>query len=163
MRGSSSQFTFLSHIRFSQNDIKYSTILCLCLMQKVLPQPFLSSSPPSIVFGWTGKSSFHIFLQLQLYAHVNGIGVTNIICRMLSTFKSCLLEITIMMAWSEIIYNLSLEPLKTYLHCHNIYIHQTWHGDDLPLGTPTSQVTWSFDHVVCWTMWQTKVVSLLLE
>ena len=66
-------------------------------MQKVLLQPFLSSSPPSIVFGWTGKSSFHIFLQLQLYTHVDGIGVTNIICRMLSTFKSYLLEITVMM------------------------------------------------------------------
>ena len=80
MRGSSSLFMYIL--------VTYSCHKKLCHSHS-----FILLLLPGIVFWWTGKSYFHIFLQLQLYACVNGIGFTNIICRMLSTFKSCLLEI----------------------------------------------------------------------
>ena len=67
------------------------------------------------------------------------------------------------MNWSEIIWNLSLQPLKMYLHFHNTYIHQTWHGGDLPPGLPTNKVAWPFDHIVGQNTWQAKNVSLLSE
>ena len=57
-------------------------------------------------------------------------------------FKPCTLEITVMTDWSESI--LPLCSLKTYLHYHNAYGHQTWQGGDLLQEVPTHKVA---DHV----------------
>ena len=43
-------------------------------------------------------------------------------------------------------WNLALQSLKTYLQCHNINGHQTWHGGNLP--EEPSKVTWLFYHVL---------------
>ena len=35
----------------------------------------------------------------------------------------------------------------TYLHHHNAYGHQTWQAGKLLWGTPTHNITWSFNQV----------------
>ena len=42
----------------------------------------------------------------------------------------------------------SRDNLKTYLHYHNAYVHQTLQDRSLPWRTPTDNVTWSFE-VTC--------------
>ena len=78
-------------------------------------------------------------------------------------FKLCLLEITSndelrrdhLESFSSTIKNIS--PLPQYLYLPNL----AWWW--LTLGAPTNKVIWPFDHVVCWTTWQTKDVPLLSE
>ena len=50
-----------------------------------------------------------------------------------------------------------------YIHYHNAKTdHQTSKGGYLVWGAPTHIVTWRFDHVVLWIIWQTKnIVSSL--
>ena len=38
--------------------------------------------------------------------------------------------------------------LKTNLHYHSAYRHQTWQDGDLPWGVSSHQVTWPLDHPV---------------
>ena len=44
--------------------------------------------------------------------------------------------------------NVSLQPLKTYLRCHNTNGHHTWQGGDLPREPSTHKLTLHFYHVV---------------
>lgn len=45
-----------------------------------------------------------------------------------------------MVELSESMWNLALEPLRTYLHYSSAYDPQTWKDGDLPYGTPTDKV-----------------------
>ena len=42
----------------------------------------------------------------------------------------------------------SCDKLKTHLHYHSIYAHQTWQGGNLPWWAPPHKVIWPFGHVV---------------
>ena len=37
-----------------------------------------------------------------------------------------------------------------YLYYQSVYVHQTWHDDNLPWGGPAYEVKWHFDHVTLW-------------
>ena len=58
------------------------------------------------------------------------------------------LEITVIADLSEELWNLALQPQKTYLYYHNAYGHQIWQDCGLPWEAPIHKITWPFDHAV---------------
>ena len=58
---------------------------------------------------------------------------------------------------SKSMWNLALQPLKTlYLHYHNAYGHQTWHGGEF---TDEPLLIKSYDPLITWSCkiaWQTR-------
>ena len=54
----------------------------------------------------------------------------------------------------------SRDKLKhLYLHFHNTYGHQTWHGGNLLLKNPTYLVRWPFDNVATWQIQEIYICS----
>ena len=56
---------------------------------------------------------------------------------------------------SKSIWNPALQPLKTHLHYHNGYGHQTWEGGNLHEGLPPLK---SHHFLIMWSLkisWQT--------
>ena len=90
------------------------------------------------------KAIFKI-LSNCCFQRVTRIGVNNMTCRVL-----CPLEIN---SNSGLNSNGGLKRehlkffLKTYLHYHNTYGHQTLKGGELPWGALTNKITWPFNHV----------------
>ena len=68
---------------------------------------------------------------------------------MMFAFKPCPLEVTVMVDLSDSEWNLTLQPLKTFLEITMpSYVHQIWQDSDLTRGAPTinshdSLITWS--------------------
>ena len=62
-------------------------------------------------------------------------------------------SLTVMANWSQNIWNLLLQPLKTNLHYQSAYGHQTWQDSNSPRWVPAHKVTYTL------IKWQTKIIT----